>query len=170
MKPLFVADGMLGSLARKLRILGFDVIYDAQLSDSDIIELARKDQRIILTADHELCNTCSRGGLKAVKLSYSNDLDDMVVMMKNMSVEVGDLRPEESRCPLCNGELREANSHAVPNLPSKITEAHQTVYVCSMCGKAYWPGSHWKRIREFVSRVRQRVNSATMVRSESIGD
>jgi len=170
MKPLFIADGMLGSLARKLRILGFDVVYDVNLSDSSIIELGHKSGRIILTADQELFNTCSRTGLRAVKLGYYDDVEDMAILVENMKIALDDLTPDESRCPLCNGELHESKTRQLLEIPRRIREAHETVYLCSRCGKAYWQGSHWKKLQDFVVRVRQRVNSIRGIRNEKFGD
>jgi uncharacterized protein with PIN domain len=53
-KPLFIADVMLGSLARWLRILGYDVVYDSRLDDAALVERAVKEKRVILTRDRRL--------------------------------------------------------------------------------------------------------------------
>ncbi len=50
----FLADNMLGSLARWLRFLGFDTAYPDVLTDKDLKELARQENRVLLTRDKEL--------------------------------------------------------------------------------------------------------------------
>ncbi|MGI0081019.1 MAG: Mut7-C RNAse domain-containing protein, partial [Nitrososphaerales archaeon] len=53
-EPKFLVDGMLGSLSTKLRILGFDTLYDKESSDLQLLEIAKESGRILLTSDHEL--------------------------------------------------------------------------------------------------------------------
>jgi uncharacterized protein with PIN domain len=50
----FLADGMLGKLARWLRILGHDVIYLVEFEDSELLKLAKKEESVLLTKDLEL--------------------------------------------------------------------------------------------------------------------
>ena len=50
----FIADVMVGRLARWLRVLGFDVVYSSQYDDDEIIRLANAEGRIILTRDTRL--------------------------------------------------------------------------------------------------------------------
>ena len=45
----FIADVMLGRLAKRLRLLGFDVLYDRAFIDNEIIRLSLEQGRIILT-------------------------------------------------------------------------------------------------------------------------
>ena len=47
----FVADVHLGTLARHLRLLGFDTVWRNDLEDDTIISLATEERRIILTRD-----------------------------------------------------------------------------------------------------------------------
>jgi len=59
-RPLFIADCMVGKLARWLRLLGFDVSYYSKIDDARLIELAEKENRLILTRDHQLINKASK--------------------------------------------------------------------------------------------------------------
>ena len=56
----FVVDGMLGKLARWLRMMGHDVEYSNSMDDSELLTIARKEQRILLTRDFELYQQCHR--------------------------------------------------------------------------------------------------------------
>src|SRR5262244_445141 len=52
--PRFLADRMVGKLARWLRILGYDTIYLPQLSPEGVMREARRQGRLILTRDTRL--------------------------------------------------------------------------------------------------------------------
>jgi uncharacterized protein with PIN domain len=56
-----IADAMLGRLARWLRFLGFDVLYFPDISDSELVKIAREQDRRILARDTRLVR---RNGLK----------------------------------------------------------------------------------------------------------
>ena len=60
--PAFLADAMLGSVARKLRIFGFDTAYVAHTADDEVLKLGVEQGRIILTADKEFFQAhCQQG-------------------------------------------------------------------------------------------------------------
>ena len=61
----FLADGMLGKLSRWLRILGHDVKYSNALEDRELLVIAKKERRILLTKDLELCQRFAAKGLEA---------------------------------------------------------------------------------------------------------
>ena len=52
--PRFVADAMVGKLARWLRVIGVDVLYDPSLDDHELVALARRERRVLLTRDTPL--------------------------------------------------------------------------------------------------------------------
>ena len=62
-RPRFSADEMLGSLARWLRLMGYDTIYERDSSDTAILERARVDERILLTRDKKLAERAKEKGL-----------------------------------------------------------------------------------------------------------
>src|ERR1700730_14511652 len=66
-KPSFVVDGMLGSIARKLRILGFDTLYDSGMDDSILLETSAATGRILLTNDAELFLLAKRKRIPAIR-------------------------------------------------------------------------------------------------------
>ncbi len=152
----FVVDGMLGSLARKLRIYGFDVLYDAEILDESILAIAKNEDRIILTSDKALHNKALLNELKSILLSEEEDEDRIVAVFRNFGLKL-ELNPKNSRCPLCNGDIEEVNKSRLKNVPESILEKHDHFYSCMRCGKVYWIGSHWSRLRKLSERVRQRL-------------
>ena len=78
MRSVFVVDGMLGSLARKLRMFGFDTLYYNDADDDRLIEVGKQENRVILTCDKMLFQRAINIGLDSILLVGSNDVDDMV--------------------------------------------------------------------------------------------
>jgi len=142
---------MHGSLARKLRIYGYDVIYDTNLDDKDLITKTAEEDRWLLTSDRDLYLTAQKKGMKACLLLGKDDAQRAAEVFKKLGLEPPPLRVEGSRCPVCNGLLEACDSDEV-----YITQRGKRRYFrCVKCGKLYWIGSHWRRIREFDRRVRQ---------------
>ena len=56
-KPIFIVDAMLGNLAKKLRVLGYDSAYFSSIEDEKLVSIAKNEKRIILTKDERLCKT-----------------------------------------------------------------------------------------------------------------
>jgi uncharacterized protein len=142
---------MLGSLARKLRIFGFDTLYFSEGGDTELETLAGKERRVILTSDKRLLAHSESRGLQAVLVEGKTDRERLRSVMKRagpgMTLRVGGVGA--SRCAVCNGELRVLGrrSAAAAKIPPKVLARHRLFYVCSSCSKCYWRGKHWERLR-----------------------
>ena len=132
----FVADTMLGRLARWLRLLGFDVLYP-NLDDKELLKFA--DKRIILTRDKEL------GRKENVFLIKSVDVDEQLKQVINeLKLEI---KNPLSRCSVCNQILVEADKKSVKTLvPERIYTNHDMFWRCPDCERIYWKGSHYDKI------------------------
>src|ERR671919_780781 len=158
----FLADAMLGNIARKLRIFGFDTAYMAQAHDDEILKVGIKQDRVILTADKELFKRIVKVGARGVLVSgRSSELEDLVhILSKNGITSVG-MNGIGSRCSVCNGHLEERTSDQVRNddcnndliVPDKVIACHNQFFQCIACGKIYWEGGHLKRIRALVRNL-----------------
>jgi len=137
----FIVDHMLGSLARWLRMLGYDARYDKELNDDQILEEAEKEGREILTRDRELSE---RGG---GFLLETTDLDEQLASVaKRFSLRY---RPDSMRCSVCNGRLIGIDrDRAMELVPARSLESSSEFWVCESCGKSYWDGTHWNGIME----------------------
>jgi uncharacterized protein len=155
-KPLrenrFVVDVNLGKLAQKLRLLGFDTLFQNNFEDDEIIEISLKEKRIILTRD--------KGILKqnAVTHGYFIRNDEPKKQMKEVIERLqlqNSFRPF-SRCSNCNGELEEvskANLTAI--LPDDTLNYYSEFWKCSGCGKIYWEGSHYGNILNWLDELKK---------------
>ena len=147
-RPRFLADEMLGSLARWLRIMGYDTEYVKDLDDTSILKEARAECRILLTRDRQLAERAGEGGL----LVLSDDLEEQMAQV----AERYRLRFDEpmTRCALCNGELVLVPRQEVAGkVQARVLEANEEFFVCKSCGQIYWKGSHWGRIVRQLERA-----------------
>lgn len=149
--PRFLIDGMLGSLATKLRILGFDVLYDKTSSDKELIDAARGSGRYLITSDIELFLLSRRKGINSIIVESRNDSDALVELYSNLGFQRVDLT-RNSRCANCNGTLV---------LTEKKTSDGRDIYTCTSCGKEYWKGSHWRKLEALFRSVDQALKSRT---------
>jgi uncharacterized protein len=152
-----VLDGHLGTLARRLRLLGFDAWYRTDASDAVLAEVAVLDDRILLTRDRGLL---MRRVIEHGYLPRSDDPDaqlDEVVLRYDLADRVA----PSTRCVTCNGRLHPVASETVRDHVPEGTERSATRYSrCGVCGQVYWPGAHGPSIAAIVDRVRRLAGSA----------
>ena len=156
----FLADAMLGSVARKLRIFGFDTLYISDTHDDEILKTGIEQGRIILTADRELFKRIVKAGARGVLVNGGSDIEDLVhILAKNGITSVG-LDGIGSRCSMCNGLLEEKRPEQVKGVPDKVAERHAEFYQCATCGKVYWEGGHQKRIKALAKSIDSKLGKA----------
>lgn len=149
---------MLGSVARKLRIFGFDTLYIAHAHDDEILKVGIEQGRVILTADKELFKRVVKAGARGVLVSGAGDVDDIAHILSKNGVTSVDLGGIGSRCSMCNGLLEERTPEQVKNgVPDRVAECHREFYQCNACGKVYWEGGHLRRIRALARSVDSRL-------------
>lgn len=142
----FIADAMLGRLARWLRLLGLDTLYYPDISDSNLLKIARQQERFILTRD-----THFQGfrNLNEYLLINSNDTFEQLIELTK-ALNIKEFNP--CRCVKCNGMLIVGiGKDSVRGLvPEHIYVQFNRFSRCKDCGNVYWEGSHIKRFREKV--------------------
>jgi uncharacterized protein with PIN domain len=80
----FLADGMLGKLSRWLRMLGQDVIYSVEFDDSELLELAKREDRVLLTKDLELYKRTIGKGMDAYYFEGKTESDNLRKLPNDM--------------------------------------------------------------------------------------
>jgi len=151
-----IADAMFGSLSRKLRVLGFDTAYYRNGDDEGILSLAAEQGRVIITADKGLSSLAARGGATSILLTGSSDAARVRALAKGASQLGFAFTRGESRCSVCNGDLRRvAKSELKGRLPPSVEARHRLFFRCVSCGKVYWKGGHWKKLRSYDRMMRE---------------
>ncbi|HYR12237.1 MAG TPA: Mut7-C RNAse domain-containing protein [Longimicrobium sp.] len=148
--PRFLADAMLGRLARWLRTLGFDTFYDPAVHDPGLVALAAAEGRVLLTRDRHLVEHLRPE--RALLIAEDTPLDQL----REVVAACGLAPPAAlfTRCPVCNTGLRPATQDEAATLvPEASRGLPGAVTRCPGCGRVYWEGSHTRRMREALSRA-----------------
>ena len=142
-RPDFAADSHLGGLARRLRLLGFDTLYRDAWDDRELAATAA-DGRIVLSRDRELLK---HRAVEHGRWLRSGDTGEQLREVVRRFA-LGALASPFTRCLDCNVPLQEADKASVlAVLPESVAREHSVFRRCPACGKVYWPGSHWRRMR-----------------------
>jgi uncharacterized protein with PIN domain len=135
---------MLGSLARWLRISGYDTEYRREADDDSLLEEASRTGRVLLTRDRELAHRAGKRGVEAFLVEGEDEVTQLALLAAALRLE---LDPSCSRCPRCNGPLTRVEKDQVKErVPEASLEAFDEFWMCGVCGGVYWRGSHWDQI------------------------
>jgi uncharacterized protein with PIN domain len=150
----FIADVMLGRLARWLRLLGFDTVYDPDISDKRLLKVAREQERLILTRDTRLTEI---KGVSEYLLIRSNDAFEQLLEV----IQALNLRDFKllSRCAVCNGLLSKVldKREVKDSVPDFVFLNFHNFLRCRDCGKVYWEGTHPEKFRKKLTEVLKSV-------------
>lgn len=155
---LVAVDGMLGQLARWLRMLGVHSLYRGEWRDDELLRLASEEGALLLTRDRELARKARKMGVNVLLLPQAEIFDLLAAVLPVLGVEpVFD--QTRALCPLCGSPLRRASGEEVERkVPPRVLAAYSVFYVCSSCGQVYWAGSHMKQIEATLDKVRRIVH------------
>jgi len=157
-KPSFIVDGMLGNLARKIRLLGYDSRYESSAEDSDLIKMAEKQRRIIISKDENLSKSAEKIGLVTVLIRGNDEVEQIIQIATKLGLSNFVIDSNSSRCVDCNGKLETIDKIRVMNkVPSGIYERQEKFWICRDCKKIYWEGTHFEKLQEFVDKLNQRL-------------
>ena len=151
--PAFLADAMLGRLARWLRVLGYDTAFDPDLPDAALVRLAAGEGRVLLTRDRHL--------LRELRPARALEIreDTPLAQLREVIDALGLAPPRElfTRCLVCNTPLETVAASMADagtlggalrdTIPPSARELDGPVRRCAGCGRTYWPGSHVRRMR-----------------------
>lgn len=141
-------DGMLGRLARWLRVLGHDAFYDPRADDDALVHRARAEGRIILTRDTGLAR---RPGVRTLLITGQTLEDQLAQVLRELRPEAP---PPFSRCALCNIPLLELpKDEARTRVPPFVLATQEDFKLCPQCGRIYWRGTHWQRMNQLLTRL-----------------
>ena len=152
MTVAFVVDGMLGTLAKWLRLLGYDTLFDPALDDHRLVRLARAEDRVLLTRDRELAR---RRGVKHLLIA-SERLDEQIRQVWDdlALAPLAQTGQPVPRCPVCNQVLREMDVEAArQRVPPYVAATQQVFCWCPDCRRVYWRGTHWQHMQQYLRDI-----------------
>ena len=143
---------MLGTLAKWLRIYGFDTFYaNSRISDAKLLKISRDEDRVLISRDKELIQIARRENIKTIGLR-TIDIDEQIKAV------LGDLEFDKSqilsRCIICNSEVEEILKDEIKEkVPKKVFENCKEFWFCKSCNKIYWKGSHYEKMIEKIKNL-----------------
>ncbi|MCX6353352.1 MAG: Mut7-C RNAse domain-containing protein [Candidatus Aureabacteria bacterium] len=153
-RPVFIADHMLGKLARWLRIVGYDTVFSPRFSDADIARVALREKRIVLTRDRGLVARAAVTRCIFIRSQEHGDQLRQVFEVLNLTPDAGRIF---SICPVCNRSVTAVEKESVRGaVPEYVFETKENFSKCPECGRVFWRGTHHQRtIAKFMKIFRK---------------
>jgi len=158
-KPIFIVDAMLGNLAKKLRIIGYDSKYFSSIEDEKLILIAKNEKRIILTKDEQLSKNAEKQNIGFVLIRGNDELEQIAQINGKIKLERFVMDTNNSRCIACNGNLQQVEKYRIiGKIPEGVLEREKSFWMCDSCKKVYWEGTHFEKLQEFVTKLNDRLS------------
>ena len=155
--PRFVADVHLGKLARHLRMAGFDVLWGNDWDDDRLVALSNAERRTILTRDKAMLR---RGEVERGYFVRATGSEGQLAEVLE-ALQLESLVAPFTRCRECNSTLVDVPKEAVEaDLPPKVRGFYERFKRCPGCGRIYWEGTHYARMRGVMERSLTRSGGA----------
>jgi uncharacterized protein len=149
-KNKFIADINLGDIVKYMRVLGLDLYYNPLSSTREIIEISKRENRIILTKSRKL--------LKFKEVSHGIFIHPGTTTEQIRRIidylDIKDNIKPFSRCLGCNTLLNIVQKEKILDRIPPKTKAFCDEYVqCPSCDKIYWKGTHFIRMEKVVRKI-----------------
>ena len=150
---------MLGKLTRWLRILGHNVKYSTKLDDAQLIIIAKKERRILLTRDLELYQQATAKGVDTFYLKGQTEEERLAELANRFDIRL-DINMTTSRCPKCNTRVKPIPKAKVSDKIEKSTfQYYDEFWKCPKCEQIYWQGAHWTKIRKTLKKAKETLEN-----------
>lgn len=150
MEMRFLCDEMLLRLARLLRAAGYDTRLAQGQRDAEVLELARAENRVLVTRDKRLAAAAHPRAVLVEGRGAHAEAENLAA-----ALPIDWRLAPFSRCLIDNEPLREAETADLARMPQESQVMPGPFRACPACGRLYWPGSHVKRLGERLGQLAQ---------------
>lgn len=156
----FLVDQMLGTLAKWLRLFGFDTFYATQeIHDDELLKIAEKQQRILITRDKELHIRAKKKHIPSL-FTKSISLSEQINLVLRTYPELKQKIAPLTRCSICNSIIEPIEKNNVKNkVPTRIFHQHSQFFYCPTCNHIYWQGTHYEKILQTIKNFKNTSTS-----------
>jgi len=134
-------------------MLGYDSEYSDKLDDDALMTYAKKEKRILLTRDLELCRRALAKGMQAFYHEGETREEKLAELAQQFNVDLR-INMQNSRCPICNTRIKPIPKEAIVDKVRPNTLKHYNEFwQCPHCGQVYWQGAHWERIQKMLEKA-----------------
>jgi len=138
---------MLARLARWLRLCGVDITFDKMVGGAELLHIARREGRLVLTRDKRL-----RTAPDVLYLTSERVWEQLREVFDRFAIDPN--RSAFTRCSRCNSLLREVNRETVrEQVPPYVFMSQERFSQCPACARIYWRATHPERIKAELSRL-----------------
>ena len=160
-EPIFFVDAMLGNIARKLRLLGYDSQYFSDIDDEKLIDSARKEKRIIISKDEELIKKSQKFGMRSIHITKEEEIEEFLEIINSVNLKRIQINGNIARCPKCNSLTESVDKEIIKErIPQGVLKLNDKFWICKCCNQIYWEGTHIKNLQEFVGKVNERLQQS----------
>jgi uncharacterized protein with PIN domain len=146
----FVVDCMLGKLAKWLKILGFDALFFSKITDDELLAIAEKEDRVLLTRDTGLIRQAKNTQTLFLE---SEEWPNQVRQVLERFDLWQSVKPH-TRCIDCNVDLKDLSRENAKNLVTSFVFEHADSFaLCPGCGRVFWRGSHFKDMEAQIEQI-----------------
>jgi hypothetical protein len=143
----FVLDVHLGRLAAFLRLAGFDALYDREAADAQLADCSASTKRILLSRDQALLKR--RIVTHGYWVRSTSPAAQLAEVVRRFDLK-RTARPF-TRCTVCNGATTLVRRGEVADrVPPRSRQFHDEYRRCAACGRVYWKGTHYERLRRLL--------------------
>lgn len=152
---LFLVDGMLGNVAKKLLLLGYDTYYLSDMDDSELIKKAKYEDRIIISKDRHLIANARKFAIQSIQITKEDEVEQFLEILDTVHLELNEISGDTARCTKCNSQtIKISKSKVLKKIPPKVHEFNEAFWKCGKCKQIYWEGSHIKKLQEFLNNIK----------------
>jgi len=156
-EPIFFVDAMLGNIARKLRLMGYDSRYLADIEDDELIKLAINDKRIIISRDEDLIRKAIKYDVKSIFIKNKKEIEQFREIINKLNLKIIKINGDRARCPKCNSQTESITKKDIhKKIPNKVLEYNDKFWECKVCDKIFWEGTHIKNLQKFLGELNER--------------
>ena len=153
---LFLVDAMLGNIAKKLRLLGFDSKYFSDIDDSKLIEKANNENRTIISRDRNLIERAKKNKILSIYITKKNEIEQFLEILETTNLQLDAISGDTARCTKCNSTTSQISKLKIGNkIPQGVLEYNDKFWKCDKCNQIYWEGTHIKNLQEFVHKLKR---------------
>ena len=152
-EPRFLVDVNVGRLAKWLRVMGYDTLFPCHAEDNELVRIALREDRIIVTKDSGLAErrVVTTGRLKLLLIQYDDLKSQLRHVTRSLNLDSGE---KFCRCIRCNEPLVNLSRESVKErVPPYVYETQEEFMECPRCSRIYWRGTHWANMNRDLAQL-----------------
>ena len=151
----FIVDAMFGNIAKKLRMCGYDSVYNSEISDEMILEIAQKQNRMIITKDFRLSEIAQKNQQHVILLTGDDEASHLSHIMTSCSMDKLVATVKHARCTICNKTLHKIQKdNFLEIIPGNTAKFCSEFYRCNQCNKIFWDGTHITNLQNYLNKIK----------------